>query len=36
VRQALEQGADILELEQSWQKGLDSFEKLRRDVLLYN
>ena len=36
VRQALEQGAGVLELEQSWQKELDCFEKLRRDVLLYN
>lgn len=36
VRQALEQGTSVLEMEQSWQKELDSYGKLRQDVLLYN
>ena len=36
VRQALAQGTDVLSLEQSWQEGLEQFEKLRQDFLLYN
>ena len=35
VRLALEEGADILELERSWQQELAGFEELRRSVLLY-
>jgi len=36
VRTALEQGESILELENSWQDDLDDFDKLRREVFLYN
>ncbi len=36
VRQALEQGENIMDLENSWQNDLDVFEKLRREVFLYN
>jgi uncharacterized protein YbbC (DUF1343 family) len=36
IRQALEQGESVLELENSWQKELDDFDNLRRDVFLYN
>lgn len=36
VRQAVEQDADILELEKKWQPGLDRFEELRRAVFLYD
>ncbi|MDX1776498.1 MAG: DUF1343 domain-containing protein [Desulfobulbales bacterium] len=36
VRQALEQGVDILEIEQSWQDDLNDFDKLRQGVFLYN
>lgn len=35
VRLALEAGADIMELEQSWRQELVGFEELRRPVLLY-
>ncbi len=35
VRLALEEGADILELERSWQQELAGFAELRRSVLLY-
>ena len=36
VRQALEQGKDIMAMEKAWQNDLDAFEKLRREVFLYN
>jgi len=36
VRTALEQGASILALENSWQDDLDDFDKLRQEVFLYN
>jgi len=36
LRQALEQGEDILALENSWQEELDDFDKLRQEVFLYN
>jgi len=36
VRQALEEGQNIMVLEESWQHDLDAFEKLRREVFLYN
>ena len=36
LRTALEDGADILELEQSWQKELAVFDELRRSVFLYH
>jgi uncharacterized protein YbbC (DUF1343 family) len=36
VRQALEQGKDIMAMEKAWQNDLDVFEKLRREVFLYN
>jgi uncharacterized protein YbbC (DUF1343 family) len=36
VRQALEQGKSLLDMENSWQKDLQAFEKLRREVFLYN
>jgi uncharacterized protein YbbC (DUF1343 family) len=35
VRHELEQDADIMGLEKSWQPDLDGFEKLRRRVFLY-
>jgi uncharacterized protein YbbC (DUF1343 family) len=35
VREALEDGADILELEQSWQEELAAFDTRRRAVFLY-
>ena len=35
LRAALEDGADILELEQSWQQELAAFDALRRSVFLY-
>lgn len=35
VRQALENGADILELEQSWQEELAAFDERRHAVFLY-
>jgi uncharacterized protein YbbC (DUF1343 family) len=35
LRQALEQGADLLELEESWQPGLAEFAERRRPALLY-
>lgn len=36
VRQALEQGDDVLDLEQSWMEKLHQFETLRRSVFLYS
>ena len=36
IRQAIEQGKNILELEDSWQDKLNEFNKLRQDVFLYN
>jgi uncharacterized protein YbbC (DUF1343 family) len=36
VRRALEQSESIMDLELSWQDDLDTFEKLRREVFLYN
>ncbi len=36
VRQALEQGESVLDLENSWQNDLQAFEKLRQEVFLYN
>jgi uncharacterized protein YbbC (DUF1343 family) len=36
VRQALEQGKSLLDMENSWQNDLQAFEKLRREVFLYN
>ncbi len=36
LRMALEDGADILELEQSWQQELAVFDTLRRSVFLYH
>ena len=36
LRKNLEQGEKILDLENSWQKGLADFEKLRRKIFLYN
>jgi uncharacterized protein YbbC (DUF1343 family) len=36
VRQALEQGDDVLDLEQSWKEKLHQFETLRRSVFLYS
>jgi uncharacterized protein YbbC (DUF1343 family) len=36
LRLALEQGKNILDLENSWQAELDDFDKLRREVFLYN
>jgi uncharacterized protein YbbC (DUF1343 family) len=36
VRQDLEQGKNIMALEKSWQNDLAAFEKLRREVFLYN
>ncbi len=36
VRQALEQGESVMDMEKSWQNDLDTFEKLRQEVLLYN
>ena len=36
LRLALEQGQNIMDLERSWQQDLDAFEKVRREVLLYN
>ncbi len=35
VRKALEQGMDILEIEQEWQEELAGFDALRRSVFLY-
>lgn len=35
LRKALESGADIMELEQTWQEELAAFEERRRAVLLY-
>ena len=36
VRQALERGQNIMDLERSWQHDLDAFEKERQKVFLYN
>ena len=36
VRQALERGQNIMDLERSWQPDLDAFEKERQKVFLYN
>lgn len=36
LRTALEDGADILDLEQSWQQELTVFDELRRSVFLYH
>ena len=36
VRQNIEQGQSIMDMEKSWQKDLFDFEKLRQDVFLYN
>lgn len=36
LRTALEDGVDILELEQSWQQELAVFDELRRSVFLYH
>ena len=36
VRQALEQGEDIMTMEKAWKPDLDAFQKLRRKVFLYN
>jgi uncharacterized protein YbbC (DUF1343 family) len=36
IREALEQDVSILDLEGSWQEDLDNFDKLRREVFLYN
>ncbi len=35
LRTALEEGADIMELEQSWHRELAAFDELRRSVFLY-
>jgi uncharacterized protein YbbC (DUF1343 family) len=35
VRLALEQGADLLDLEKSWQPAIEEFAERRRDFLLY-
>lgn len=36
VRHDLEQGKSIIDIENSWQDDLQAFEKLRRQVFLYN
>ena len=36
LRTAIQQGVDILSLENSWQDDLEDFDKLRREVFLYN
>jgi len=36
VRQTLEQDGSVVDMEKSWQNDLDTFEKLRQEVLLYN
>ncbi len=36
IRQGLEQGVSVLELEKSWQDELEDFDNLRQDVFLYN
>jgi uncharacterized protein YbbC (DUF1343 family) len=36
IRQALEQGESIMDMEKSWQDDLDDFDKLRQEVFLYN
>jgi uncharacterized protein YbbC (DUF1343 family) len=36
MRKALEQGENILDLENSWQDELNDFDKVRQEVFLYN
>jgi uncharacterized protein YbbC (DUF1343 family) len=36
VRQAIEQGQSIMDIEKSWQNDLNDFDKLRQEVFLYN
>jgi uncharacterized protein YbbC (DUF1343 family) len=36
IREALEQGENVMDLENSWQDDLDDFDKLRQEVFLYN
>jgi uncharacterized protein YbbC (DUF1343 family) len=36
IREALEQGENVMDLENSWQDDLDNFNKLRQEVFLYN
>jgi uncharacterized protein YbbC (DUF1343 family) len=36
VREALEKGEDIMDIENLWQNDLEDFIKLRQDVFLYN
>ena len=36
IRKSLEQGESVLYLENSWQKNLADFDKLRQEVFLYN
>jgi uncharacterized protein YbbC (DUF1343 family) len=36
IRKALEQGVNVLDLENSWQDDLNDFDKRRREVFLYN
>jgi uncharacterized protein YbbC (DUF1343 family) len=36
LREELEQGRNVMDLEKSWQDDLDDFDKSRRDVFLYN
>ncbi len=36
IREALEQDVSIIDIEDSWQDDLDNFDKLRREVFLYN
>jgi uncharacterized protein YbbC (DUF1343 family) len=36
MRKALEQGGNVMELENLWQDDLDNFDKLRQEAFLYN
>jgi len=36
VRKALEQGENIMDIENSWQNDLEDFKKLRQEIFLYN
>jgi uncharacterized protein YbbC (DUF1343 family) len=36
IREALEQGENVMDLENSWQDDLDNFNKLRQEEFLYN
>ena len=36
MRRALEQGENVMDLENSWQDDLDNFNKLRQEIFLYN